>query len=148
MSVYTDSLLMAANAAAASGTYAAISGAPASYCTRDDIAAAAAGLLTSPGHVGITYHATGPVSLTQPEIAQTIAQATGKTIAFAESTVEQQRQGLQAAGLPPFLVEGIIGFGAALRAGAFDLVTGDVGRLAGKPATSPLEFLTQALNKT
>jgi NAD(P)H dehydrogenase (quinone) len=147
MSVYADSLMMAANGAVASGTYSAISGAPAAYCTRDDIAAAAAGILTTSGHAGITYHATGPVSITQQEVAQTIGKATGKSIAFAESSVDQQRAGLTAAGLPPFMVEGIIGFGAGLRAGAFDLVTGDVGRLAGKAATSPLEFFTRALNK-
>lgn len=145
MSVYADSLAMAAKGAVASGVYAQVPGAPAAYVTRDDIAAAAAGILTTPGHVGITYHATGPVSITQQQVADAIAKASGKPIAFKEITAEEQRQGLAAMGLPPVLVDGIAGFQAALRAGAFDLVTGDVARLAGKPAESVESFLKRSL---
>jgi NAD(P)H dehydrogenase (quinone) len=145
MSVYTDSLADAAKRAVASGSYAAVPGAPAAYVVRDDIAAAAAGILTTPGHAGVTYHATGPVSMTQAEIADAIAKAAGKPIQFAEISEAQQRAGLEAAGLPPVLVAGIAGFQAALRAGAFDLVTGDVGRLSGKTAESPVQFLSRAL---
>ncbi len=145
MSVYTDSLLDAAKRAAASGSYAAVPGAPAAYIVRDDLGATAAGILTTPGHEGITYHATGPVSITQVEIADAIAKASGKPIAFKEMTAAEQRAGLEAAGLPPVLVTGIAGFQAALRAGAFDLVTGDVARLSGKAAESPFEFLSRAL---
>ena len=145
MSVYTESLLDAARRASASGSYAAVPGAPAAYVVRDDLGAAAAGILTTPGHDGITYHATGPVSITQAEIADAIATASGKPIAFKEMTAAEQRAGLEAAGLPPALVTGIAGFQAALRAGAFDLVTGDVARLSGKAAESPVEFLSRAL---
>jgi NAD(P)H dehydrogenase (quinone) len=148
MSVYTDSLLDAAKRAATSGSYAAIPGAPAAYVVRDDLAAAAAGLLCTPGHVGVTYHATGPASVTQPEIADAIAKATGKPIAFLAISEEQQRAGLEAAGLPPAIVGTILGFQAALRGGAFDLVTGDVARLSGKPAESSLQFLVRAMGRT
>ena len=144
MSVYTDTLLDAAKRAVASGTYAAVPGAPAAYVTRDDIAATAAGILSTPGHAGITYHATGPVSVTQEELAEAMAKASGKPVAFSKMTAEQQRAGLEAAGLPPFVVSMIAGFQAALRAGAFDLVTGDVARLAGRPAVSPAQFLSRA----
>jgi len=145
MSVYTDSLLNAVKQAVASGTYAAVPGAPASYVVRDDIAAAAAGILTTPGHRGITYHATGPASLGPADIAAAIAKATGKPIANVELSEAQQRQGLEAAGLPPFLIDGIIGFHAAGRAGAFDLVTGDVARLSGKAPESVADFLGRSL---
>jgi NAD(P)H dehydrogenase (quinone) len=145
MSVYTDSLLDAARRASAAGSYAAVPGAPAAYVVRDDLGAAAAGILATPGHAGITYHATGPVSITQAELADAIAKATGKPITFKEMTATEQRAGLEAAGLPPALVTGIAGFQEALRAGAFDLVTHDVARLAGKTAESPFEFLSRAL---
>jgi NAD(P)H dehydrogenase (quinone) len=145
MSVYMDSLLDAAKRAAAAGSYAAVPGAPAAYVVRDDLAAAAAGILCTPGHVGITYHATGPASVTQPEIARAMATATGKTIPFLAISEEQQRAGLEAAGLPPFVVGTILGFQAALRAGAFDLVTGDVARLSGQPPESALQYLVRAL---
>ncbi len=145
MNVYADSVVDSAKRAVATGTYTAVPGAPAAYVTRDDIAAAAAGILTSIGHVGITYHATGPESLTQKDVAAIIAKASGKSVAYAEMTAEQQHQGLTAAGLPPFLVDGIAGFHSALRAGAFDLVTHDVKRLAGKPAESFADFLGRTI---
>jgi NAD(P)H dehydrogenase (quinone) len=145
MSVYTDTLLDAAKRAMASGSYTAVPGAPAAYVTRDDIAAAAAGILATSGHDGITYHATGPVSIGQPEIAAAIAKAAGRPIAFMETTEAQQRAGMAAAGLPPALVDIFAGFQAALRAGAFDLVTGDVERLAGKRAESAANYLQRML---
>jgi NAD(P)H dehydrogenase (quinone) len=147
MSVYADTLLDAAKRAAASGSYTAVPGAPAAYVTRDDIAAAAAGILCITGHIGITYHATGPVSVTQLEIAQLIEKAVGKPIAFLAISEAEQRAGLEAAGLPPAVASVIVGFQAALRTGAFDLVTGDVARLSGKPAESPLQFLVRALGQ-
>lgn len=143
MSVYTDTLLDTAKRAIESGSYAAVPGAPAAYVVRDDIAAAAAGILATSGHDGITYHATGPLSVSQPEIAAAISKAAGKSVAFSAITEAQQRAGLEAAGLPPFLVDTFAGFQAALRAGAFDLVTGDVERLSGKRAESPAEYLTR-----
>jgi NAD(P)H dehydrogenase (quinone) len=145
MNVYTDTLVDPAKRAIASGTHSAVPGAPAAYVTRDDVAATAAGILATPGHAGITYHATGPVSIGQPEIVDLFAKASGKPVAFVEMTEAQSRQGLEAAGLPPFVVSAVFGFYAGLRAGAFDLVTGDVQRLSGRPATSPVEFLTRAL---
>jgi len=145
MSVYMDSLVNAAKQAAASGTYSAVPGAAAAYITRDDIAAAAAGLLTSDGHQGITYHATGTESLIQAEVAEAIAKASGKRVAFAEMTAHQQQEGLVGMGLPPFLVDGIMGFHSAIRAGAFDLVTHDVERLTGTPAETLEAFLRRSL---
>jgi NAD(P)H dehydrogenase (quinone) len=145
MSIYMDTLLDPAQRALVSGSYAAVPGAPAAYVLRNDIAATSAGILATPGHEGITYHATGPVSVKQEEIAEAISEAGRKKIAFSAMTEAQHRGGLEAAGLPPFILNAILGFQAALRAGAFDLVTGDVARLAGRPAISPAEFFTRAL---
>ena len=143
MSVYTDSLLDGAKRAIAAGSYAAVPGAPAAYVVRDDLAAAAAGILATDGHDGLTYHATGPVSVTQPELASAMAKASGKPVAFDAITEAEQHAGLDAAGLPAFIVNIIAGFQAALRAGAFDLVTGDVERLSGRRPQSPAEFFAR-----
>jgi len=145
MSVYMETLLDNAKRAISSGTYSAVPGAPAAYVLRDDIAAAAAGILASEGHEGRTYHATGPVSITQAEIADAIAKASGKPVRFVEMTEAQQRAGLEAAGLPPALVNLFAGFQVSLRKGAFDLVTADIARLAGRPAQSPLAFFKTGL---
>jgi hypothetical protein len=42
----------------------------------------------------MTYHATGPVSVAQPEIAEAIANAAGKQISFKKMTPAAQRAGL------------------------------------------------------
>lgn len=147
MSVYTEALLNGAKQAIEKGAYSAVPGAPAAYVVRDDLAATAAGILATSGHAGITYHATGPQSVSQEEIAEALSQAAGKKIAFTALTEAQHRAGLEAAGLPPFVVNIIAGFQAALRAGAFDLISGDVERLGGKPPESPAEFFARTLGK-
>lgn len=145
MSVYMETLLDGAKRALASGVYSAVPGAPAAYVGRDDLAAAAAGILTTAGHDGVTYHATGPVSIRQAEIAGAVSQATGKAVTFTALTEAQQRAGLEGAGLPPFVVTTVAGFQAALRAGAFDLITRDVERLSGRPAEAPAAFFARTL---
>jgi uncharacterized protein YbjT (DUF2867 family) len=54
-----------------------------------DIAAAAVTALTQPGHVGHTYPLTGPESLSQRTMVDTIAAALGEPIALVELTYEQ-----------------------------------------------------------
>jgi NAD(P)H dehydrogenase (quinone) len=143
MGPYAEILIDAAKKAVASGVYSALAGAPAAYVVRDDIAAAAAGILRSKGHAGATYHATGPVSLTQEEVAETIAKVAGTPVQFRGLSTEQHTEGLVATGLPPALAAIIVRFQSGLRDGVFDLVSGDIGRLAGKPAESPADFLAK-----
>ncbi len=145
MGPYTDYLLDAAKGALASGTYAAIAGAPAAYVTRDDVAVAAAGLLASTGHEGATYHATGPASVTHAEIADALSRLAGKKIAPLPLTIDQYEAGLASAGLPAPVVSVLSRFQTALRDGVFDVVTRDVERLGGRPAEAASEFLARSL---
>jgi NAD(P)H dehydrogenase (quinone) len=144
MGPYADSVLPdAAKKAVATGVHSAMAGAPAALVVRDDIAAAAAGILTSDGHEGATYNATGPVSITQQQIAEIIAEISRTPVRFEALTLKQQEANLAAAGLPPFVAAIILKFQLAHRDGAFDLVSGDIGRLSGKSAESPTDFLTR-----
>jgi NAD(P)H dehydrogenase (quinone) len=147
MSIYAEMLLDSAKQALSTHTYAALQGAPAAYIVRDDLAAAAAGLLTSNGHEGVTYHATGPASLTAAQIADIIAKVGRTTVQFSAITAAQLESGLAAAGLPPAIVDSISRFQQALQAGAFDVVTGDVARLSGRQPESVENFLTRTLGK-
>jgi NAD(P)H dehydrogenase (quinone) len=145
MSVYADMLIDSAKRAIDSGTYAALAGAPAAYIVRDDLAAAAAGLLATNGHEGITYHATGPAPLTAAQFAEIVSAISGKRVTFVPITIEQLEAGLTAAGLPSAVVKVISRFQAALRDGAFDLLTGDVERLAGRRPEPVESFLGRRL---
>jgi NAD(P)H dehydrogenase (quinone) len=148
MSIYAEMLLDGAKQALSTHTYAALSGAPAAYLVRDDLAAAAAGLLTSNGHEGVTYHASGPASLTAAQIAEIIAKVARTNVQFSAITVPQLESGLAAAGLPMVIVKAISRFQQALQAGAFDVITGDVGRLSGRQPESVEDFLSRSLGKS
>jgi NAD(P)H dehydrogenase (quinone) len=148
MSIYAEMLLDGAKQGLSTHTYAALSGAPAAYIVRDDLAAAAAGLLTTNGHEGVTYHASGPASLTAAQIADIIAKVGRTTVQFSAITVAQLESSLAGFGLPPGVVNAISRFQQALQAGAFDVVTGDVGRLSGRHPESVEDFLGRSLGKS
>jgi hypothetical protein len=56
-----------------------------------------------------------------------------RPLAFLAITEEQLRAGLTQAGLPAEVVNVAISIQASFAAGAFDIVTGDVERLGGRP---------------
>jgi NAD(P)H dehydrogenase (quinone) len=147
MSIYAEMLLDSAKQALANHIYPALRGAPAAYIVRDDLAAAAAGLISTNGHEGLTYHATGPDSLTAGEIADIIAKVGQTPVQFSAITAAQLESSLSGFGLPPAIVTAISRFQQALQAGAFDMVTGDVERLSGRRPRSVEEFLNQNLAK-
>ena len=148
MSVYADTLIDSAKRAAASGIYSGLVGAPAAYVGREDVAAAAAGILTGRGHEGVTYHATGPSGVTSIQIAEIISRIAGIRVTFTPLTIEQFEGGLASVGLPPAVVTVLSKFQRAVQMGVFDLVTGDVERLAGKKAESLDDFLARSLRQS
>jgi len=148
MSIYAEMLLDGAKQALSTHTYAALQGAPAAYIVRDDLAAAAAGLLTTNGHVGVTYHASGPASLTAAQVADILAKVGRTSVQFSAIAVAQLESALAGFGLPPAIVNAISRFQQALQVGAFDVVTGDVGRLSGRQPESVEDFLSRSLGKS
>jgi NAD(P)H dehydrogenase (quinone) len=98
-----------------------------------DVAAAAAGILIGDGHAGAIYNATGPERLSGVERAALVSEIIGRPLAFLVITEEQMRAGLKQAGLPAGVVNTVVSIQASLAAGAFDIVTGDVERLGGRP---------------
>jgi NAD(P)H dehydrogenase (quinone) len=75
--------------------------------------------------------ATAPAWTT--ERARLIAEITGRPVAFRVITEEQLRAGLTKAGLPAGAVNTVVSIQASFAAGAFDILTGDVERLGGRP---------------
>jgi NAD(P)H dehydrogenase (quinone) len=147
MSIYAESLLTGARQALSTHTYAALSGAPAAYIVREDLAAAAAGLLATTGHEGVTYHASGPASLTATQIADIVSKVSQIDVHFSAINVAQLEAGLSKAGLPPFILNAVSKFQQALQVGAFDVLTGDVQRLSGRQPESVEDFLRRNLGK-
>ena len=98
MAYYIESLIQEAQMSLPTGVLAAISNTPVNFVARDDLAAAAAGLLATEGqHHGAIYQGTGPASLTAQERAAVLSKAAGKPLAFVQVTPEQLGQGLKGA---------------------------------------------------
>ena len=116
------------------------------FVARDDVAAAAAGILASDGHTGAIYHATGPASLTGAERAALVSESSGKPFAFLALPEPALRGGLEQAGLPAVVVGAILSIQEKFVQGGFDIVTGDVERLAGRAPRALRDLLAGALS--
>ena len=133
MNFYAESFVQQAQASLAQGVLTGLAENRVAFVARGDVAAAAAGILIGDGHAGAIYNATGPERLSGAERAALIAEITGRPLAFLAITEKQLRAGLTQAGLPVEVVNIVISIQASFTAGAFDIVTGDIERLGGRP---------------
>ena len=145
MNFYAEAFLQLAQAALGQGVLTGLAENRAAFVARDDVAAAAAGILIGDGHAGAIYTATGPERLSGAARAALIAEITGRPLAFLAITEEQLRAGLTKAGLPAGAVNTVVSIQASFAAGAFDIVTGDVERLGGRPPKPLRDVLAGAL---
>ena len=145
MNFYAEALVQQAQAALDHGVLTGLAENRVAFVARGDVAAAAAGILIGNGHAGAIYNATGPERLSGAERAALIAEITGRPLAFLAITEEQLRAGLTQAGLPVEVVNVVISIQASFAAGAFDIVTGDVERLGGRPPKPLRDVLAGAL---
>lgn len=144
MNYYIDTFIEEARMAAQFGALTALAENQAAFVSRDDVAAAAAGVLLGTGHEGAIYNATGPKRYSGAERCAAISAASGQPVAFMPLGEDTLRTGLTQAGLPAPIVGLIVAIQHALAAGGFDIVTGDVERLAGRPPKSLESVLASA----
>jgi len=143
MNFYAEAFVQLAQAALRQSVLAGLAENRAAFVAREDVAAAAAGILIGDGHAGAIYSATGPERVSGAERAAIISEITGKPVAFRVITEEQLRAGLT--GLPAGAINIVVGIQASFAAGAFDIVTGDVERLGGRPPKLFRDVLAAAL---
>src|SRR3984885_13185821 len=82
MNFYAEAFVQLAQAALKQGVLTGLAENRAAFVARDDVAAAAAGILIGNGHEGATYNATGPERLSGADRASLIAEITGRPLAF------------------------------------------------------------------
>ena len=145
MSFYAEALAQQAQASLNQGVLTGLAENRVAFVARGDVAAAASGILIGDGHAGAIYNATGPERLSGAERAALIAEITGRPLGFRVITEQQLRAGLTQAGLPVEVVNTVINLQTSFAAGAFDIVTGDVERLGGRPPKPLRDVLAGAL---
>jgi NAD(P)H dehydrogenase (quinone) len=145
MNFYAEAFVQQAQASLGQGVMTGLAENRVAFVARADVAAAAAGILIGDGHAGAIYNATGPERLSGAERAGLIAAITGRPLAFRVITEEQLRAALSQAALPAGAVNIVVGIQASFAAGAFDIVTGDVERLGGRPPKPLRDVLAAAL---
>lgn len=145
MNYYAEALAMEVASAVGSGALTGVAENRVAFVARDDIAAAAAGILLGEGHAGAIYNATGDRTYTGAERAALISEITGKPLGFVAVPADALRGGMAKAGLPEDVINTWVSIQNDFAAGAFDIVTGDVERLAGRAPKSLREALAAAL---
>lgn len=74
----------------------------------NDVAEAAATVLTEPGHNGAIYELVGPEPLTQGQIAEILAQQLNRTVKFQEMPLPTWEDSARRAGLSDYAVETLL----------------------------------------
>lgn len=108
-----------------------------------DIAEVAIAVLTTSGHEGKTYPLTGPESLTMADVAAKLSAAIGKPVRYVDVPPEDARQARLAAGMPPYLAEGLDELFAERRNGKESTVWPTIQDVFGWKPTSFDEFATR-----
>jgi NAD(P)H dehydrogenase (quinone) len=102
---------------------------------RADYAAAAAAVLTTPGHEGKAYELAGDEPFTLGELAAEVSRQAGKPVVYKDLPAEAFAAALQGAGLPPPVAELFADVDAGIARGALEDRSGTLRRLIGRPTT-------------
>jgi NAD(P)H dehydrogenase (quinone) len=101
------------------------------FVAASDVAAAAARVLTSPGHEGATYALTGRQALAFSAIATRISAVFARKVDYADQPAAKAREVMLASGVSPWQADGNLELFDWIRAGGADTVTATVRELTG-----------------
>lgn len=139
---YTENYAADLARAAESGVLAAGAGeGRVASASRKDFAEAAAVVLLDDGHIGQVYELGGDVAWDYTELADAIAEVSGRDVTYQPLTADEQLAGLQAAGLDEGTAGFVVALDAGIAAGALAQTDGTLSRLIGRPTTPLVEGL-------
>jgi len=145
MNYYAESFAQLAPFALQSGVLTGLGENRVAFVSRDDLAAAAAGVLVGGGHAGAIYNATGPAAVTGAERAALVAEITGKPLSFMPFDKAGLRTGVKQSGMDEQYIDALVDIEKSFVQGCFDIVTGDVERLGGRPPKPLRDVLVEQL---
>lgn len=144
MAYYAESFVDEVRMSLPRSMHAATSNTAVNFVSRNDVAAAAAGILAGEGHHGAIYQATGPAAFDGAGRAALVAKVSGKSFGFVGISAEQYREGLAAADLPPFVIDAVLSVQDMWSSGGFNVTSGDVEQLSGRSPRSLEDVLRVA----
>jgi (4-alkanoyl-5-oxo-2,5-dihydrofuran-3-yl)methyl phosphate reductase len=97
-----------------------------------DVAAVAAAALTRSGYAGQAYALTGPALLSMGDMVATIGQALGRPLQYRDMSDAEGSELMRQAGLPVYVITGLVEVFAAMRGGRFAYLTDAVQRVTGR----------------
>jgi uncharacterized protein YbjT (DUF2867 family) len=138
---YMDLHLLPVRTVKASGVWYGMTGDGAhAYIDTEDVASVAAAVLTTPGHEGRTYELNGPQAITMPEAAAQLSEVLDSPVSYVDLSAAEFGSSLIGAGLPEWLVDGIVTLYQLVREGHLATVTHFVEELTGRPGRAYGEF--------
>jgi NAD(P)H dehydrogenase (quinone) len=111
------------------------------YVTREDCAAAAAAVLSTPGHENKVYDITGPELVSPRDIAEAAAEISGHPVEYDELNEEDYYNRLIASGMSPQAADGVMRFDLELASPYLNTISSAVSDLTGRPPTSLRQLL-------
>jgi NAD(P)H dehydrogenase (quinone) len=112
---------------------------------RADFAAAAAAVLSEPGHENKIYELAGDTSYTYSELAAEVSRQSGKTVIYNNLPPEDYKNILLSFHLPAEIVEIYVGSDLDAAKGELDSDSHDLSTLTGRPTVSLADAVTAAL---
>lgn len=119
-----------------------------SAAPRADYAAAAAQVLSTPGHDGKTYELAGDTAFTLAELAAELSRQTGRHIPYQDLPVPAYAAALQSVGLPEGFAQALAAWDADAAQGALFDDGRQLSALIGRPTTGLAEAVAAALSAT
>lgn len=116
-----------------------------SAATRADYAAAAAAVLLAEDQGGTVYELGGDESFTLADLAEVIAQASGRPVTYRDLPASDYLQVLLGAGLPQPIAEILVDADLGITRGALHVDSGDLSRLIGRPTTAMADAVRAAV---
>lgn len=117
-----------------------------SGASRDDLAEAAAVVLTSENQAGKVYEL-GGTAWTKADLAATVSQLTSKPLVYKDLPIETYAQTLAGAGFPQFLADIIADAGFATTRGEWHTASNDLPNLLGRPSTPLIDVVSATLKR-
>lgn len=113
----------------------------AAYTTRQDMAEAAAAILTGSGHENKTYMITNTETYSLDDVAAALSKLTGREVMNNNPPASAYVDALTHAGVPAPYIGMFSGFAEAIRQGEFDTTGSDLENLIGRKPTSLHNYL-------